>query len=94
MSHPKIIVPNAPLPPIVIDFLIACHVTPDPEEKLRRQLWNSPAGRETLHFLRANGMIHPEKNTTTKLGREWLRRICSTPMPKERVIEAVDAYDL
>ena len=87
---PEFIKPDAPLPAIVIDILIECYVCPTPGSNVFPSIWNSTAAREVRHFLALNGMIDPATNRTTPAGNKWMQRICATPMPVTRTIEAVE----
>lgn len=69
-------------PPIKITFMLTCYCTGDPANTLGEDHWNSPAGWETRTWLRSNGLID-EDNRATEKGEHWVKKICSTPLPRQ-----------
>ena len=68
--------------PIVINFMMACYVSPDPEENQGKEHWNSPAGMEARQYLEERGMItSDDKPQATERGKAWVGMICQTPHP-------------
>lgn len=67
-------------PPIVINFMIACYVSPDPQTNLGSQTWNSEVGLKTREWLLLNGLVGEDGRATDR-GIAWVEQICSTPLP-------------
>lgn len=69
--------------PIVIDFMLACHVSPNPAAEVGENTWNSQAGISTRHWLRDNNLIDNDERATDR-GSAWVSFICETPLPEHR----------
>lgn len=78
------------LPPIVIEFILNCYVSPIPEVNLGRHRWDSGAGQATRRWLWMNRLID-DNNRPTERGTAWVKSICSTPLPPMASDEATEA---
>lgn len=67
-------------PPIKVEFMLACAVSPFPEGVLWQGGWDSPAGRETRRWLISEGLV-TEVYGVTDRGKAWVEAILSTPLP-------------
>jgi hypothetical protein len=74
------------VPPITINFMLACWTSPVPEKVLREATWNSEAGQRTRQWLTDNGLIGGD-NRATERGKAWvLESICAAPLPVPHVV--------
>lgn len=69
-------------PPIVLRFLIACHIAVDPDTEIGMTQWESNAGREVREWLLDNDLVDFNYRTTPR-GKAWLRLASNTPLPVE-----------
>ena len=74
--------------PIVIEFMLECYFSHDPEANLGSHRWNSSAGRATRRWLWNQGLVDENERPTDR-GNAWVKSICSTPLP-EVAIRYVD----
>jgi hypothetical protein len=69
--------------PLIIQFVLACHVAPDPKKYLGVRVWNSTACKDIRQRLLSEGVIDDaESPKLTPMGTAWVGFICSTPFPK------------
>jgi hypothetical protein len=66
--------------PITITFMLACHTSPEPAQRLGVDHWDSPIGREVRQWLIDNDLIDHDNRSTPK-GRAWVEFIINTPLP-------------
>lgn len=68
------------VPPIKIQFMLACYISGVPEAIVWDGGWNSIAGMETRKWLRDQELITND-NVATEKGIAWVMGILSTPLP-------------
>lgn len=68
-------------PPIEIEFMLACYVSPKPAGVLWPGGWDSPAGKATRRWLISEGLVTAEYEVTDR-GSLWVEAILSTPLPE------------
>jgi sugar (pentulose or hexulose) kinase len=70
---------NQPVP-LTLTFMLACHYAADPVREIGFAVWSSNAGTFALEWLRKNELID-DRDRATDRGREWIKRLCATPLP-------------
>lgn len=77
---------NGHVPPIVIQFMLACYYSPKPAEQIG-ELWRKPIGDEVRGWLLAQKLITPPPEPpwatyeVTEKGKAWVDMLCATPLP-------------
>lgn len=79
------------LAPIHITFMMACHCSPQPEQELGSDHWNSTAGRETRQWLLDEALIDSDNRSTSR-GVAWIEVICQTPLPVQQWVKPEAAH--
>jgi hypothetical protein len=72
----------AEVPPIYVEFMLACYTSPNPAADVGETTWNSEAGREVRSWLLENELVDGNFKSTSK-GAAWVGYICRTPLPVE-----------
>ena len=68
------------LAPCYIQFILACHVSGDPEKHLGVDYWGSPTGKTVRQWMVDNNFVDSNWQTTER-GRAFVEFICETPLP-------------
>lgn len=68
------------VPPINVNFMLACYVSPEPGGVIWPGGWDSPAGKDTRDWLLRNGLIASDYSPTER-GKKWVEALLSTPLP-------------
>lgn len=71
--------------PLCIIIALACHYSTDPAKEIGTS-WNSPAGMSVRDYLKKEGLITLDHETTDR-GKAWVKKICNTALPEAWVIE-------
>ena len=66
--------------PLTIQIAIACYVSTKPFEVVGAAIWESPATREVLAWLKVNELVDEGYRSNDKL-KAWVEKICETPQP-------------
>lgn len=77
---------NGHVPPIVIEYMLACYYSPTPGEEVGYS-WSRPIGAEVRAWLLSNKLITAppgppwETYEVTDKGKAWVDMLCATPLP-------------
>lgn len=78
--------------PLMINIMLACHVSHDAAANLGDRVWNSEASQVARAWLLSQGLIDPH-NRSTERGRVWVEHICSTPPPVQVWVRPPEAAE-
>lgn len=66
--------------PLLIHFMLACYVSPEPAAYVGGDRWHSRAGMGARSWLVDNDLVDDHYRATER-GKAWVRAICDTPLP-------------